>query len=260
MYFEIFTGLVSTIAPSAISTVVKCAIERYFGRQEVKKGSPTAPQKDAAPDESEPPLIAIPLAIGYYYNFIEKIEDRLAGDNLTVKRHYFQQGAEVLDKLALNDDQVGRLSRGELEQIRSNKIELADYVGRFESGAVSVDLIYPKDLSNPTLQKCSRFLSNKTNRGSIESTVGGRPYGINYHDMPAGEPPSLRIVDYTRPVEVIPRYYQEIRGLGRLGANADAWKEIEDKEMQAFLYTLKSLIETKARFLFDKVYYRPYED
>lgn len=259
MYFEIFTGLITTVAPSAVSTLVKCAIERYFGRREVRKGSPTDPHKEPEADELESPLIAIPLAIGYYYNFIEKIEDRLAGDNLTVKRHYFQEAGEVLDKLALNDDQVARLARGELDQIRSNKIELADFVGRFESGEVSVELIYPKDLTNPTLQKCSRYLSTKTNRGSIESAVG-RPYGINYRDIAEGAPRSLRIVDYTRPVEVIPRYYQEIRGVGRLGKDADEWKEIEDKEMQAFLFTLKSLIETKARFLFDKVYYRPYED
>jgi hypothetical protein len=259
MYFEVFAGLVSAVAPAAVSTTVKCAIERYFSRKEVRQGSPTEKDKEVAPAETDIPLIAIPLAIGYYYNFIEKIEERLAGDNFTVKRHYFQQGSEVLDKAGLNNEQLARFSRGELDQLRSNKIELADFAGRFEIDAVSIELVYPKDLSNPTLRKCSRYLAEKTNRGSIESTAG-RPYGINYYDFPPGNREAIRIVDYTRPVEVIPRFYEEVRGLGRLGSDDAEWKEIEDKEMQSFLFTLKKLIEGKARFLFDKVYYRPYED
>jgi len=263
MYFEIFTGLISAVAPTAASTAVKIAIERYFSRKEVRQGSPIERDKQsvAAEEAKEPeyPLVAIPLAIGYFYNFIEKIEERLAGDNLTVKRHYFQQGAEVLDKMGLNAEQQAKLSRNELEQLRSNKIELADFAGRFDIDAVSIELVYPKDLSNPSLQKCSRFLSQKTNRGSIESTAG-RPYGINYYELPANEPKTLRIVDYTRPIEVIPRFYNEVKGIGRLGGDDAEWKKIEDHEMQAFLLTLKKLIESKSRFLFDKVYYRPYED
>jgi hypothetical protein len=250
MYYEIFKGVVTSVATSAISTAVKSAIERYFG-----KGS-TA---QATPEETQYPIISIPLAIGYYYNFIEKIEDRLGGDNLTVKRHYTVQGDQVFNKLAVSEEQKSRLSSSELNQLRSKRIEMAEFLGQFGTSAVSVELIYPKDLSNPAIRGCAAFLFEKTNQGSIESAVAGRPYGINYADIQEGQSPEIRIVDYTRPVEVIPRYYQEVKGVGGMGSDQELWRRIEDREMQAFLYTLKYMIENKSKFLFNKVYFRPYD-
>lgn len=250
MYYEIFKGVVTSVATSAISTTVKSAIERYFG-----KGSKAQP----TPEETQYPIMSIPLAIGYYYNFIEKIEDRLGGDNLTVKRHYTVQGDQVFNTLALSEEQKSRLPSNELNQLRSQKIEMAEFLGQYGTSAVSVELIYPKDLSNPAIRSCSAFLFEKTNQGSIESTVGGRPYGINYADIQPSESPEIRIVDYTRPVEVIPKYYQEVKGIGGMGSDQELWKRIEDREMQAFLYTLKYMIENKAKFLFNKVFFRPYE-
>lgn len=250
MYHEIFNGVITSVATSAISTTVKSAIERYFCN--MAKGQLTA-------EDAEHPIMSAPLAIGYYYNFIEKIEDRIGGDNLTVKKHYTVQGDQMLDALALTDEQKSRLSAGELSQLRSKKLEMAEFLGHFGTSAVSVELIYPRDLSNKAIRSCSTYLLEKTNQGSIESTVGGRPYGINYADIATEQPSNIRIVDYSRPVEVIPKYYQEVKGIGGMGGNQELWRKIEDREMQAFLYTLKYMIENKAKFLFDRVYFRPFE-
>ena len=91
----------------------------------------------------------------------------------------------------------------------------------------------------------------------MESTAG-RPYGINFTDVSAGEPPAITIVDYTRPVEVILKFYQEVKGMGGLGSDQKLWQEIQDKEMQAFLYALKFLIQNRSKYFYDKVYFRPY--
>lgn len=250
MYYEIFKGIITSVATSSISTAVINAIQRYFG-----KGA----QSKVTPEEIKYPIISIPLAIGYYYNFIEKIEDRLAGDNFTVKRHYLVQGDEALDKLALSDHQISQLTSSEWNQMRSKKYEMADFAGQFDASAVSVELIYPKDLSNQAIRNCSVFLSKQTNRGSIESIVGGRPYGINFTDIQTDDSPSIKIVDYTRPIEVIPKFYQEVKGIGGIGSDQELWKKIEDREMQAFLYTLKFMIENRSKFLYDKVYFHPYD-
>lgn len=247
MYYEIFNGLITTVAESAVSAVVEQAVEWFFKKDSKKKDIPT---------DEDTPAVAVPLAIGYYYNFIEKIEERLAGDNFTVKEHYY---AKALDKLTLSDEQAARLSNDELKQIQSQKIEMTKFVGRFEPQSIRLELIYPKQLTNPILGNCSAYLREKTSRGSIESTAG-RPYGINFLDVSLIEPPSIKIVDYTRPVEVILKYYQEVKGMGGLGSDKKLWNEIQDKEMQAFLYTLKFLIENKSKFIYDKVYFRPYEN
>lgn len=245
MYFEIFTGLISTVAESAVSAVVGRAVERFFVKDSKKE--------DVAADEVCP-LVDVPLAIGYYYNFIEKIEERLAGDNLTIREHY---QVRALDKLTLTAEQAAALSGDELKQLQSQKVEMTRFIGRFEPAAIRLELVYPKQLSNPVLRNCSAFLSEKTRRGSVESTAG-RPYGINFTDVSAGEPPAITIVDYTRPVEVILKFYQEVKGMGGLGADQKLWNEIQDKEMQAFLYALKFLIQNRSKYFYDKVYFRPY--
>jgi hypothetical protein len=249
MYYEIFHGLITTVATSAVSEGVKSAISRYFTK---------GPQKPSKAEETEYPIISIPLAIGYYYNFIEKIEDLLAGDNFTVKRHYAVQGDQVLAKLALSTEQLSKLATGELNQMSSKKIEMTEFAGQFEANSLTVDLIYPDDLSNRATRNCSVYLLEKTNRGSMGSVVGGRTYGINYTEIQVSPSPKLTVVDYTRPIEVIPKYYQEVKGVGGMGSDANLWKEIEDREMQAFLYALKYMIENKSKFLYDKVYFRPY--
>ncbi len=250
MYYEIFKGIVTGVATSTISTAVINTIQRYFGKGTKSKVSP---------EEIKYPIISVPLAIGYYYNFIEKLEDRLAGDNFTVKRHYVVQGAETLDKLTLSDNQISQLTGSEWDQMRAKKYEMADFAGQFDASAVRIELLYPKDLSNKAIRNCSAFLSTQTNRGSIESIVGGRPYGINFTALETGDTPSIEIVDYTRPIEVIPKFYQEVKGVGGMGSDQELWKSIQDREMQAFLYTLKFMIENKSKFLYDKVYFRPYD-
>jgi len=224
MFFEIFTGLITTIGTSGVSAVVEHTVERFLNKDPKKKESKT---------EEEHPTVAVPLAIGYYYNFIEKLEERLAGDNFTVKEHYY---AKVLDKLTLSEEQAARLSSDEIRQIQTQKIEMTKFVGRFEPRAIKLDLIYPKQLTNPILRNCSAYLQEKTSRGSIESTAG-RPYGINFLDASTVEPPSIKIVDYTRPVEVILKYYQEVKGMAGLGSDRRLWIEIRKKESKAFFST-----------------------
>lgn len=250
MYYEIFKGVITSVATSTITTAVKTAIDHYFGK----------PSKtEQTEEEIQYPIISIPLAIGYYYNFIEKIEDRLAGDNFTVKKHYSLQGEKIFDSLNLSEDQKSRLSPSELNQLYSKKHEMAEFLGQFDSKDVSVELIYPSGLNNKAIRRCSNYLFEETNKGSIESTVGGRPYGINYADMETNSASKIHILDYTRPVEVILKYYQEVKGIGGFGGDQDLWKRIEEREMEAFLYTLKYMIDEKSKFLFDKVYFRPYD-
>lgn len=248
LYYEIFKGVVTSVASSTISTAVKSAIQRYFGKD--AKNASTA-------EDPEHPIISIPLAIGYYYNFIQKIEERLAGDNFTVKKHYMVSGDQVLNKLALTEEQISQAPSSELNQIRAKKIEMAEFVGQFGIDAVSVDLLYPKNLSIQATGDCDAFLRNQTTRGSMESI--GRPYGINYTEIRTGDSPLIKIVDYTRPVEVIPRFYQEVKNIGGMGSDEEVWKAIEDREMQAFLYTLKFMIEKRSKYLYNKVSFRPYE-
>ena len=140
-------------------------------------------------------------------------------------------------------------------------MELTKFVGRFDPQSIRLELVYPAQLTNPILCNCSAFLREKTRRGSIESVASaGRTYGINFTEVVPGEPPTIKIVDYTRPTEVILKYYQEVKGLGNLGSDPEFWKKIQDQEMQAFLYTLKFLIENKSKFVYDKVYFRPCEN
>lgn len=250
MYYKIFEGVITSVATSAISATVKSAFERYFGRG--SKGQETA-------EEAQYPIMSIPLAIGYYYNFIEKIEDGLGGGNFTVQKHYTLKGDQVFNILALTEEQKSRMPSSELNQLSSKKIEMAEFLGQFETSDVSVELIYPMNLSNPATRSCSEFLYAKTKQGSISSRVSGRPYGINYSDNLDGDSSVIRIVDYTRPIEAIPKYYQEVRHIGGMGSDQELWKRIEDREMQAFLFTLKYMIENKAKFLFNKVFFRPYD-
>ena len=116
MYFEIFTGLITTVAESAVSAVVGRAVERFFGKD--------SKEKDIPADEVCP-LVAVPLAVGYYYNFIEKIEERLAGDNFTIKEHYQMK---ALEKLTLTDEQTANFSSDELKQLQSQKVEMTRFI------------------------------------------------------------------------------------------------------------------------------------
>jgi hypothetical protein len=250
MYYQIFQGLIKTVATSAVSEVVRSAIRRYFTQ---------GPQGQPKAEEAQYPIISIPLAIGYYYNFIEKIEDLLSGDNFTVNRHYMVPGDQVLAKLALTPEQLAKLATGELHQMSSKKIEMIEFAGQFDASALTVELIFPNNLSNQATRNCSAYLNEKTTRGSMgRSIAAGRTYGINYTDLQISPSPKIAVVDYTRPVEVIPKYYQEVKGVGGMGSDAKLWKEIEEREMEAFLYALKYMIENKSKFLYDKIYFRPY--
>jgi hypothetical protein len=58
MYYEIFNGLITTVAESAVSAVVEQAVEWFFKKDSKKKDIPT---------DEDTPAVAVPLAIGYYH-------------------------------------------------------------------------------------------------------------------------------------------------------------------------------------------------
>jgi len=243
-YHEIFEGVVSSITASTIFTPVQHMVQRHMGIQ--------GPSKQDAP--ADDPIISIPLAIGYYYNLLEKIDIQLAG-NFTVKKHITDKENGTIEKLKLTKTQLNAITLDELEQLKSKALERTEILGVFGINDVSLELIYPKDLSNASLNDCSNFLQNQTEKGSIESIIAGRPMGINF--LFNEQENSIKIVDYVRPIEAIPKFYREMRGIGGYGTNNEQWADIEENEMQGFFWALKFMIDNRSRFLYNTVAFKP---
>lgn len=244
-YFEIFEGVVSSIAASSIFTPAKVAVERYMSthKKNVKKEES---------DKSFETLVAVPLAIGYHYNLIKKLDKAIYGSTLEVKKHV-RDSKSLVEELNLTADQINNIAPDRLKKLQSLSEERTEFLGLFNSKQVMLELIYPKDLSNPSLRQCSDYLFDHTDKGSIEMDDEGRPYGINY----VLENDKIKIVDYIRPVEAIPKFYTEMKGMGTLAGVDKDWKEIEEREMNAFLYAIMYMTQRHTDVFYDKVYFKP---
>lgn len=103
---------------------------------------------------------------------------------VVVKKHIIEKSVTVVGKLNLTEERVAALSSDELKGLNEQVSQRAERLGRFFSDDVSLEILYPKDLSNRGIKNCSAYLRRETNRASIESEGGGRPYGFNYRDSP----------------------------------------------------------------------------
>lgn len=234
-YADIFNGLFCNVASASILLPVQEKIQDYFSNKFNLKNSTIDNQ------------IAIPLAIGYYYNMLDKIEDLLKGDNLVLKEHVFVERDELMKRInPLVGDNNQSLLMNELSTL---KIQETKLLGRYEYSQINLKVIYPKKLTNRNLRECSFYLNEQTRRATLESITAGRTYGINF--IPDNEEiTSITIVDYARPIEVIYKYFNEFKGFTDLESKDDKCEQKIEEEMQLFLSTIKFLIEEKSSFLY----------
>lgn len=218
-YSEIFSGLFCNIAASSIMIPVQEKVKNYFSNKESRTIQSS--------DES----IGIPLAVGYYFNMLDKIEDLLKGDNLILKEHHILTMTQVVDRFKPLSTEPNNADFSKL--ISTLKIQETELLGHFDYSQIKLKVIYPKELSNRNLRECSFYLNEKTRRATLESVTAGRTYGINFiadDDQLSG----ITIVDYARPIEVIYKYFNDFKGYSNLSLKENIWKEKVEQEMQSF--------------------------
>lgn len=162
--------------------------------------------------EKEPTLMALGLAVGYYYNFLDVIGRQLSSGSVT-----------------LND----KLNPKPGEGTETN----------FDLAATRIQIIVPERLDGGAFERCVGEF-DRSLKGSVFLTEQKRNYGINYLITDVGGSKQLTIIDLARPAMALKRYYEDVVRIDTYSGNSDnRWRELQKAELAAFAETLKRLQE-----------------
>lgn len=186
------TKLVETAASKGIDAVAK-----FFSREK----------------KEDKPLMAIGLAVGYYYNFLEPVMTNIKVFN------YIQLFNEV------------KKEDGTTEHIAGKKFDEAD---------VKIQIILPKRLDTDAFNVCE-IEFKQAKRGSIYLGAQSRYYGINYAETSLAKSDGLIIIDLARPLMAVKRYYEDVIRLDTFDRSDPTWLSTQITETTAFTETLRRL-------------------
>ena len=250
----IFTGVISNTIFSSLLAPVVHRLGSYFGYQAL-------PQKfalsaEAIPETSNEPLVSIPLAIGYYYNLVNKLEEQFSGANgMPFSEQLRQSFDEYFARHQAVPESFTSIPKEFQEQLKAQKFTETTSLGTFDAHEVDLEIIDPRELSDQNLRKCSEYLQQETRKGSVYNYKAGRNYSFNFKLETDDQGQNrLRVIDYCRPVEVIPQYYEDQHNIR---FRDEKWQYIQEREMQGFLGALSIMVRDQSSFFYDRTIYTP---
>jgi hypothetical protein len=157
-------------------------------------------------------VIAVGLAVGYYYNFLDPVSDAIDRD------------AFELFSAAQGDNKTGQFSS----------------MGTFQSADVRVQIIIPGRLDVSSFQRCEEEFKS-LQKGFLLLPKNKRYYGINYSTTSLASRTELMIVDLARPIMSAKRYYEDIVRMDTSNDLDEKWLKIQVAEITAFKESLRRL-------------------
>ena len=200
------------IAPGTIDAAIAVGINvvnRFFQEKTKKKED----------------LVSVGLAVGYFYNFLEPLNNVLANE------------AFKLYKPAGN-----------------NNLTVDSPHTSYNIDDVNVEVIIPKRLDVEAKVACENEFKN-SDKGFFYLPQNNRFYGINYLASKANNKERLIIVDFARPSLAAKRFYEEILGI-RTFNNDEKWMTAQISELAAFKQSLTNLQKLGYGVLVNKLHFR----
>ena len=156
-------------------------------------------------------LVAIGLATGYYFNFLD----------MTAKTMQYTGGLDIYSATP------------------DRKPDVSVPAKRYLKDNIKVEVIIPKRLDVNNFESCEKEFSQYKS-GFFYSEANQRFYGINYALMETNSDTILRIVDYARPVIACKPFYEQILLVATEAE--DKWEKTQVAEIAAFKKTLEVLL------------------
>lgn len=168
----------------------------------------------------ESDVIAIGLAVGYFYNFLDPVSTLIESDQFVI--------------YSSKDDKTGR---------------------KFAADDIRVQIIIPTRLDVATFKRCEDEFKTPFN-GLIYLARNKRYYGINYvlNELPSKV--ELTIIDLARPIMSAKYYYENIVKLNTGDDTDEKWLKAQVAEITAFKETLRGLQKRGYGVLVNKLDFR----
>jgi hypothetical protein len=168
----------------------------------------------------ESDVIAIGLAVGYFYNFLDPVSTLIESDQFVI--------------YSSKDDKTGR---------------------KFAADDIRVQIIIPNRLDVATFKRCEDEFKTPYN-GLIYLARNKRYYGINYvlNELPSKV--ELTIIDLARPIMSAKYYYENIVKLDTSDDTDEKWLKTQVAEITAFKETLRGLQKRGYGVLVNKLDFR----
>ncbi len=168
----------------------------------------------------ESDVIAIGLAVGYFYNFLDPVSALIESDQFVI--------------FSSAEDKVGR---------------------KFEADDIQVQIIIPSRLDVATFGRCEAEFKTPF-KGLIYLARNKRYYGINYELKELPGKTHLTIVDLARPIMSAKQYYENIVKLDTGSDTDEKWLKTQVAEITAFKETLRGLQKRGYGVLVNKLDFR----
>lgn len=198
------------ISPDTINAAVAVGVglvNRLFDRKDRKKDD----------------LVSVGLAVGYFYNFLEPLENAVAYEAF---------------KLYMPDD------KKDVTKDSPHKM--------FEIDDVEIHVIVPKRLDVDAFKACESEFKN-SDRGFFHHPKNNRFYGINYIAATVRGKERLSIIDYARPAVAAKLFHEKIFGVLPDDEN---WASVQYAELAAFKRTLTNLQKLGTGVLVNKMHFK----
>lgn len=208
-------GIIGTLA-AAVSAIV--AVLEYLKRKKVTK------EKEQLQNEVNH-IPSTGVAIGYYYNFVIRVFEKL-------------KEAKLLISISDGDD---------------NKEN--DPIKEFDREDIRFKIVIPKSLKVDSMEEAkhkARSFNKGNILGKVSKTEKERDFGINF--MNDDSPDKIIILDFPTPLNAVreyllrdPRFVSTIGADGKLSSQeydeSDEWKKVEKEEIENFKNTILTLMK-----------------
>jgi hypothetical protein len=223
-------GKLIEITWDAFSAPVKAYISQLFTHKDPssKAGATGLKYSDG---------IAVGVAIGYFHNFLQPLDETIANDRLLVF------STELLETKTASYSAATLAEIGEevAKQMSLQKMEKHELVDSYDGYHFEISIVYPQELEKQNFGRVNDYLWKETKKGSYFNRPNSRPYGINY----TVQEKSIHIYDYARPIEAVWKYYRDDKKLSQ-----EDIEFIQAEEIQLFLAVIRRLMKDNTRHLY----------
>jgi hypothetical protein len=223
-------GKLIEITWDAFSEPVKAYISQLFKHKDPSsKGGATGLQHSDG--------IAVGVAIGYFHNFLQPLDETIANDRLLVF------ATELLETKTASYSAATLAEIGEeaAKQMSLQRMEKHELVGTYDGYHFEISIVYPQELEKQNFGRVNDYLWKETQKGSYFNRPNSRPYGINY----TVDGKTIHIYDYARPIEAVWKYYRDDKKLSQ-----EDIELIQAEEIQLFLAVIRRLMKDNTRHLY----------
>lgn len=223
-------GKLIEITWDAFSSPVKAYISQLFTHKDSRSAS-----GDTALKYSDG--IAVGVAIGYFHNFLQPLDETIANDRLLV----FSTELMETKTASFSPATLAEIGEDVAKQMSLQKVEKHELVSSYDGYHFEISIVYPQELENQNFGRVNDYLWKETQKGSYFNRPNSRPYGINY----TVERDSIHIYDYARPIEAVWKYYRDDKKLSQEDIGF-----IQAEEIQLFLAVTRRLMKDNTRHLY----------